>query len=56
MEEIPLSSLFHRALTTASKALNLPTIEDETQVSEVLHSHLVSYADSTSNRSSYNHL
>ena len=32
MEEIPLPSLFHRALTTASKALNLPTIEDETQV------------------------
>ncbi|RPD66504.1 serine/threonine protein phosphatase PP2A-associated protein [Lentinus tigrinus ALCF2SS1-7] len=31
MDEIPLSSLFHRALTTASKALNLPTIEDETQ-------------------------
>ncbi|TFK94812.1 TAP42-like protein [Polyporus arcularius HHB13444] len=31
MEELPLSSLFHRALTTASKALNLPTIEDETQ-------------------------
>ncbi|KAI8989790.1 serine/threonine protein phosphatase PP2A-associated protein [Trametes punicea] len=31
MEEIPLSSLFHRALTTAVKACNLPTIEDETQ-------------------------
>ncbi|KAI0723871.1 serine/threonine protein phosphatase PP2A-associated protein [Cerioporus squamosus] len=31
MEELPLSTLFHRALTTASKALNLPTIEDETQ-------------------------
>ncbi|KAI0362517.1 serine/threonine protein phosphatase PP2A-associated protein [Trametes cingulata] len=31
MEEIPLSSLFRRALTTASKAFNLPTIEDETQ-------------------------
>ncbi|KAI0748477.1 serine/threonine protein phosphatase PP2A-associated protein [Daedaleopsis nitida] len=31
MDELPLPSLFHRALTTASKALNLPTIEDETQ-------------------------
>ncbi|KAI0373031.1 serine/threonine protein phosphatase PP2A-associated protein [Pilatotrama ljubarskyi] len=31
MEEIPLSSLFRRALTTASKAFNLPTIDDETQ-------------------------
>ncbi|OBZ65691.1 Methylenetetrahydrofolate reductase 2 [Grifola frondosa] len=29
--DIPLSSLFHRALTTASKAFNLPTIEDDTQ-------------------------
>lgn len=32
MDEIPLSLLFHRALLTASKALSLPTIEDETQV------------------------
>ncbi|KAI0807790.1 serine/threonine protein phosphatase PP2A-associated protein [Fomes fomentarius] len=31
MDEIPLSLLFHRALLTASNALNLPTIEDETQ-------------------------
>ncbi|CDO73631.1 hypothetical protein BN946_scf185014.g101 [Trametes cinnabarina] len=31
MEDIPLSSLFHRALTTAAKASNLPTLEDETQ-------------------------
>ncbi|KAI0707756.1 serine/threonine protein phosphatase PP2A-associated protein [Earliella scabrosa] len=31
MDEVPLPLLFHRALTTASKALNLPTIEDETQ-------------------------
>ncbi|TBU35609.1 serine/threonine protein phosphatase PP2A-associated protein [Dichomitus squalens] len=31
MEDVPLPSLFHRALTTASRALNLPTIEDETQ-------------------------
>ncbi|KAI9065400.1 serine/threonine protein phosphatase PP2A-associated protein [Trametes sanguinea] len=31
MDEIPLSSLFHRALTTAAKACNLPTLEDETQ-------------------------
>ncbi|PIL24318.1 hypothetical protein GSI_14071 [Ganoderma sinense ZZ0214-1] len=31
MEELPLPSLFHRALTKASNALNLPTIEDETQ-------------------------
>ncbi|KAM5532335.1 hypothetical protein V8D89_014014 [Ganoderma adspersum] len=39
MEELPLPSLFHRALTTASKALNLPTIEDETQ--ELVQSALV---------------
>ncbi|KAH9901442.1 serine/threonine protein phosphatase PP2A-associated protein [Cubamyces lactineus] len=31
MDELPLSALFYRALTTASKACNLPTIEDETQ-------------------------
>ncbi|KAI1794700.1 serine/threonine protein phosphatase PP2A-associated protein [Ganoderma leucocontextum] len=31
MEELPLPSLFHRALTTASKALSLPTIEDGSQ-------------------------
>ncbi|OCH93879.1 TAP42-like protein [Obba rivulosa] len=30
--EAPLSSLFHRALTSAAKAADLPTIEDETQV------------------------
>ncbi|KAI0780558.1 serine/threonine protein phosphatase PP2A-associated protein [Trametes elegans] len=31
MEETPLPALFRRALTTAAKAFNLPTIEDETQ-------------------------
>ncbi|KAL7283684.1 hypothetical protein ACG7TL_003120 [Trametes sanguinea] len=31
MDEIPLSSLFYRALTTAAKVCNLPTLEDETQ-------------------------
>ncbi|OSD08486.1 serine/threonine protein phosphatase PP2A-associated protein [Trametes coccinea BRFM310] len=31
MDEIPLSSLFYRALTIAAKACNLPTLEDETQ-------------------------
>lgn len=30
--DIPLSTLFHRALITASKAYALPTIQDETQV------------------------
>ena len=37
MEGLPLPLLFHRALTTASKALNLPTIEDETQVRKKGH-------------------
>ena len=36
MEDIPLPSLFHRALTTAAKAVNLPTIQDETQVRQVV--------------------
>lgn len=31
MSEVPLPILFRRALQTASKAANLPTIEDETQ-------------------------
>ncbi|KAI0636606.1 serine/threonine protein phosphatase PP2A-associated protein [Trametes polyzona] len=31
VDEIPLSALFRRALTTAAKAYNLPTIDDETQ-------------------------
>lgn len=44
MEELPLPSLFHRALTAASKALNLPTIEDETQASEKgLHACLLAH-------------
>ncbi|KAI0647427.1 serine/threonine protein phosphatase PP2A-associated protein [Trametes meyenii] len=38
-EELPLSSLFRRALTTSSRAFNLPTIEDDTQqlVQSALH-------------------
>ncbi|KAI0822762.1 serine/threonine protein phosphatase PP2A-associated protein [Trametes gibbosa] len=31
MEDVPLPALFRRALTTAAKASNLPTLEDETQ-------------------------
>ncbi|GBE81898.1 serine/threonine protein phosphatase PP2A-associated protein [Sparassis latifolia] len=31
MSDIPLSTLYHRGLTAAAKAVNLPTIQDETQ-------------------------
>lgn len=33
MADLPLTDLFKRALDTASKAADLPTITDETQVS-----------------------
>jgi immunoglobulin-binding protein 1 len=39
---LPLPTLFSRALATASKAANLPTIEDETQVHFHLGPHAVS--------------
>lgn len=39
---LPLPTLFSRALATASKAANLPTIEDETQVHFYLGPHVVS--------------
>ena len=34
MSGIPLSVLFHRALSAAAKANDMPTMQDETQVSD----------------------
>lgn len=45
MTTLPLPTLFSRALATASKAANLPTVDDETQVRfysgpQIVHSYL----------------
>ena len=37
MADLPLSTLFKRALDSASKSVDLPTIADETQVTALLY-------------------
>ena len=39
LEEAPLSVVFTRALSSAARAANLPTIQDETQVGYITLSH-----------------